>query len=112
MVTREHGRAVETMLPGYGISADIQSGRHPVQVVGSVHVMLNILFPAPDHLHRSIHLLRDPDRKKVAIGLETPAKTAPEVLVVNSDRILGQAGQLGNLYLGQSRDLCSDPDIA
>src|ERR1700692_3823934 len=74
--------------------------------------MLDILLPAPDHLHRSIHMLRDPDRKKVAIGLETPAKTAPEVLVVKSDRTLWQAGQLGNLYLGQSRDLCADPDIA
>jgi hypothetical protein len=74
--------------------------------------MLDVLLPAPDYLHGSIHMLRDPDRKKVAIGLQTPAETAPEVLVVNYDRALGQAGQLGNLFLGQSRNLCSDPDIA
>src|ERR1700730_17717149 len=112
MVTREHGRAIETMLPGHGVSVDIESGGHPVQVAGSVHVMLNVLLPAPDYLHGSIHMLRDPDRKKVAIWLQTPAETAPEVLVVNSDRTLRQAGQLGNKYLGQSRDLCSNPDIA
>ena len=55
----------------------IEAGGEPVVVVGSIDVVLDVLFAAPDDLHRAIDLLRDRDGLGNAVDVEPRPKPPP-----------------------------------
>ena len=83
------------MGPRHQLAARIESGRQAVVVGGTVHIVLDVFFATPNDLHRPIHLLRDLDGEDVAVDIEPPAETAADQMVVDLDRLLGQAGERG-----------------
>ena len=98
--------------PGHRLAVGIEPRRQPVVVIGAVHVVLDVLLAAPDDLDRPFHLLRDLDGEDRAVDVEPPAEAAAEQVVVDPDRFLRQAGELGDRGLRQGRHLRADPDVA
>src|SRR5680860_1786502 len=72
----------------------VEAGREPVIVVRPVYVVLDVLFAAPDNLHRSIDLLRDRHCLSDAVHVQSPSEPATEQMVMNLDPFGREAGNL------------------
>src|SRR3981189_693752 len=68
--SRDDRRARETMVPGDGHSSFIETGRHPVEETGPVHVVLDVFLARPHDLDRTFDMLRDLDGANDAIDLQ------------------------------------------
>src|SRR4030095_15656974 len=90
----------------------VKPGRNPVEPVGPVHVVLDVLFAGPDHLHRTVHLLCDLDRANDAVGIEPAAEAAANQMVVDHTLLDRQAGGFRGSGLGTRQRLAADPDFA
>ena len=73
------------MTPGDRQALRIQSGGHPVIIVGPVDVVLDVLFAGPDDLHRTIDLLGDLHRLGDKIDLQSPTEATAQKVVENLD---------------------------
>lgn len=73
--------------------------------------MLDVFLTAPHDFHRPVHLLRDLDGEDATVDVQPPAEAAAEQMVVNLDRILRQAGDLGDRALGKGGRLGADPKV-
>ena len=62
----------DPVTPGDRQALRIQSGGHPVIIVGPVDVVPDVLFAGPDDLHRTIDLFGDPHRLGDKIDLQSP----------------------------------------
>ena len=86
---RQDRRADNPMLPRDRLAVRIEPGGDLVVVVRPVHVVLDVFFPRPQHLHRRRHLFADLDRLRDHVELEPPAKAAAEQMVVHHDLVRG-----------------------
>ena len=87
-VAGHDGGAGDAMGPGDRVTTPVEAGRHAVVVVGPVHRVADVFFATPDDLDRTVHVSRDLDGERRAVGLEATAKATPEKMVVDSDRAL------------------------
>src|ERR1700730_16328793 len=99
------------MMPGTWPAFLVEPRLEQVVVIGAIDVVLGIFLARPNDLHRPIHLLGDAHGLDHAVDIQAPAEAAAEILVVNPDFVLRQAGNLAGRGLGASRDLRTDPDI-
>src|SRR5208283_31650 len=90
----------------------VQPGCKTVIVIGTIDVVLNILFASPHDLNREINLMGDLHSPGDTIDVEATAKPAPEQVVVDRDLFQWQTGDGGRGGLGARCDLRADPDIA
>ena len=100
------------MVPGDRHPVRIETGGHPVEEVGPVHVVLDVFLAGPDDLHRAVDLLGDLDRAHDAVDLEPPPEAAAEQMIVHHDLLQRQPGGLRRGGLGTAQDLGADPDLA
>ena len=100
------------MVPGDRHSFRIETGGHPVEPIGPVHVVLDIFLARPHDLHRAVDLLRDLDGANDAVGLQPPAEAAADQMIVDHDLVQRQAGGLRRRRLDARDGLAADPDFA
>ena len=100
------------MAPGDRPALGVQARGEPVVVVGSVHVVLDVLLAGPDDLDRPIDVLRDRDRLGDKVDLEPPAEAATQEVVVHPHLFRWKAGHLGGDRLGAGRHLRPHPHVA
>ncbi len=100
------------MVPGDRHSLLVETGGHPVEEVGPVHVVLDVFLAGPHDLDGAVDLLRDLDGAGDAIDLQPPAKAAADQMIVDHDLVQRQAGDLRRRRLGSRDDLGADPDFA
>ncbi len=110
--SREDRGAGEAMVPGDRLSLLIETGRHPVEEIRPVHVVLDVFLARPHDLHGTIDLLRDLHGANDAIDLQPPAKAAADQMVVDHHLVQRQAGSLRCHRLSSRDDLIADPDFA
>ena len=80
------------MDPGDWFAVSVQPGCNAIKVVRPVHVMLNVLFARPHHLHRTSYPLCDLDRANNEIHLKPTAEATTEEVIVNPNLFRWQAG--------------------
>ena len=100
------------MGPGDRFAVFVQAGGDPIIVVRPVHVVLDVFFAGPHHLHRTWDLLRDFDRPDNEIHLEPTAEAAAQEVIVDLDFFRRQTSRFRDRGLGEGRHLRSHPDIA
>src|SRR5215813_7660880 len=100
------------MRPSNRLAGSIKPRRQTIEIVRPIHIVLDVLLAAPDHLHRTIDVLGDLDGQHRAIGLQPSAEATANQMIVNFDRILWQAGEFGHQRLRERRRLCPDPNVA
>ena len=94
------------MRPSNRLAGSIKPRRQTIEIVRPIHIVLDVLLAAPDHLHRTIDVLGDLDGQHRAIGLQPSAEATANQMIVNFDRILWQAGEFGHQRLRERRRLC------
>ena len=111
-ISRNNRGAREAMIPGNRLSLLIETGRDPVEPIGSVHVVLDIFLAGPYDLHRTVHMHGDLNSASDAINFEPATKTAAEQVVMHHDLV--QRETCGFCRRGlRSRDgLIANPDFA
>src|SRR5439155_373266 len=72
------GGARDPVGPGDRHAVRIQAGGDAIIVIRPVHVVLNVFFPAPHHLHRAGDLLGDLHGPGNEVHLEPPAEPAAQ----------------------------------
>ncbi len=102
----------DLMRPGHRSTVLVQAGGDAVVVVGPVHVVLNIFFPGPHHLHGARDLLRDLDRARHEIHFQPPPEPPSQQVVVHPHLVAGQPGELRGRRLREGGHLGSEPEIA
>src|SRR5208337_3428255 len=90
----------------------VQPGCKAVIVIGTIDVVLNVLFASPDHLNGKIDLLGDLHGPGDTVDVEAAAEPAAEQVVVDRDLFQWQASDGGRCGSGPGCDLRADPDIA
>src|SRR5258706_8180481 len=100
------------MVPGDGHSSFIETGRHPVEETGPVHVVLNIFFPRPDDLDWTIDMFGDLDSANDAIDLQAATEAATDQMIVDHDLVQRKARGLCRGGLGPRKNLVADPDFS
>ena len=90
----------------------IETGGHPVEEAGPIHIVLDIFLAGPDDLDGTIDVLGDLDRADDAIDLQPPAEATADQMVVDHNLVQRQAGGLRCRRLGSREDLAADPDFA
>src|SRR6202790_5133433 len=100
------------MVPDYGHSLFIETGRQPIEEMGPVHVMLDVFLAGPDNLDRTVDLFGDLDRANDAIDLKTASETPADQMIMDHDLVQRQARGLRRCRLGPPEDLVADPDFA
>src|SRR5438128_10563584 len=80
-------RADDAVRPGDGPAACVETGDEPVVVIRAVHVVLNVLFAAPEDLDRAppVDLLGAAHRLDPEGRPEPPSETTAHVMVVHLD---------------------------
>jgi hypothetical protein len=76
--SRDDRGAREAMVPGDRHPFPIETGRHPVEPIRPVHVVLDVFLPRPDDLDRAVDMLRDLDRTNDAIAFQPPSEAAAD----------------------------------
>jgi len=111
-ISRNNRGAREAMIPGNRFSLLIETGRDPVEPIGSVHVVLDIFLAGPYDFHRTVHMHGDLNSPSDAINFEPATKTAAEQVVMHHDLV--QRETCGFCRRGlRSRDgLIANPDLA
>ena len=107
--SRDDRGAGEAMVPGDRHALRVEAGGQPVEEIGPVHVVLDVLLAGPHDLHRAVDLLRDLDGADDAVDLEPPAEAAADQMVVDDDLVQRQAGGLRRRRLGARDDLACRP---
>jgi hypothetical protein len=100
------------VVPGDRHPFPIETGRHPVEPIRPVHVVLDVFLARPDDLDGAVDMLCDLNGANDAIDLEPPAKPAADQMIVDHDLVQRQAGGLGSRRLGSRDGLGADPDLA
>ena len=77
----------DAMVPGDRLAVRVEAGGNAVEVIGPVHVVLDVLLAGPHDLHRTVHLLGDLDRLGDAVDLEPAAEAAAEQVIVDHDLV-------------------------
>jgi hypothetical protein len=90
----------------------IEAGGEPVIVIRPIDVVLDILFAAPDDLHRPVNLLCDRNGLGDAVHVEPAAKAAAEQMIVHLDLVGREPSHLRGRSLRAGHHLDSDPNIA
>ena len=90
----------------------IEASGEPVVVIGPVDVVLDVLFPAPDDLHRPVDLLGDRYGLGDAVNVQPPAEAAADQMIVHLDLVGREPGHLRGRGLRPAHHLDSHPDIA
>ena len=90
----------------------VQPGCKTVIVIGTIDVVLNVLFTTPHHLNGEIDLLGDLHSPGDTVDVEATAEPAAEQVVVDPDLLQWQTGDGGCGGSGAGCDLRADPDIA
>ncbi len=111
-VASDDRRAGYAVSPRYGVPLGIESRRQPVEIVGTVHIVLDVFLPSPHHLDRPVDVLRYAGREDGAVSVEAPPEPAAHEVIVNLDGLAGQPRQLGYQLLRKSGCLRSHPDVA
>src|SRR5437879_4532756 len=93
-------------------SGVVQAAVEPVMSGRAVEVVLHVLFPGPQHLHRRAQLHRGLDRVLHEVRAAAPAPTAAQELHVNRDGVDREPGDLCRRALGALRVLGRSPDLA
>jgi hypothetical protein len=78
------------MGPGDRFAVFVQAGGDPVIVVRPVHVVLDVFFAGPHHLHRTRDLLCDLDRPNDEVYLEPTAEAAAQEVIMHLDSFGGR----------------------
>ena len=104
--------AGEAVGPGDRHSFLIETGGHPVEEIGPVHVVLDVFLARPHDLDGTVDMLRDLDRASDVIDLQPPAESAADQVIVDHNFFQRQAGSLGRRRLGSRDHLVADPDFA
>ena len=73
--------------------------------------MLDVLVAGPDHLDRTVDLLRDLRRLEDEVHLQTPAEASAQQVVMNLDSVPRQAGRPSGCGLRAGLDLRPHPDV-
>src|SRR5512132_3075465 len=68
----ENGDPYDPVAPGHQLAAGVEPGSDPVEVVGAIHIMLNILLAGPDDLDGTLDVLGDTDSLGDVIMFEAP----------------------------------------
>ena len=110
--SREDRGAREAIVPGDRHSFLVEAGGQPVEEIGPVHVVLDVLLARPHDLDGTVDLLGDLDGARDAIGLQPPAEPAADQMVVDHDLVQRQARGLRRRRLGARDGLGADPDLA
>ena len=110
--SRDDRGAREAMVPGDRHSFLIETGGHPVEEIGPIHVVLDVFLAGPDDLDGTVDMLGDLDGASDAIDLQPPAKAAADQMIVDHDLVQRQAGGLRRRRLGARDGLAADPDFA
>ena len=100
------------MGPGDRSAVFVQASRDPVIVVRPIHIVLDVLFAGPHHLHRTGDLLCDLHRPDDEVHLKPTAEAAAQEVIMHLDFLRRQAGQLGGRGLSEGRHLRPHPDVA
>ena len=100
------------MVPGDRHSFRIETGGQPVEPIGPIHVVLDILLAGPHDFHWTVDMLGDLDGAGDVIGLQPPAEPSAEQMVVDHDLVQRQVRGLGHRRLGARHDLAAEPDLA
>ena len=100
------------MVPGDRHSLCIETGGHPVEEIGPIHVVLDIFLAGPNDLHGTLDLHGDLDGASDAIDLEPATEATADQVVVDHDLVQRQAGGLCRRGLGARDGLVADPDFA
>jgi hypothetical protein len=110
--TRHHRRTDDAVLPRNRLAVRVEARGDFVVVVRPVHVVLNVFFACPDHLHRRRHLFADLDRLRDHVEFEPPPEAAADQVVVHDDLVGGQARDRHGGVHDPRRHLRAEPDIA
>ncbi len=73
------------MVPGNRHSFRIETGGHPVEEIGPVHVVLDIFLAGPHDLDRAFDLLGDLDGADDTVDVQPPAESAADQMIVDHD---------------------------
>src|SRR5919108_3918 len=111
VVERPQPGARDGVPPGDGQAVRIERSREPVDVVGTVAVVLHVLLARPQHAHRTLDVPRDARREHDAIDLEAPAERAADEVTMHADllRLESEGGELGDRAIAGLRP---GPDFA
>ena len=71
------------MRPSNRLAGSIKPRRQTIEIVRPIHIVLDVLLAAPDHLHRTIDVLGDLDGQHRAIGLQPSAEATANQMIVN-----------------------------
>ena len=85
----------DTVSPGDRSAVFVQASRDPVIVVRPIHIVLDVLFAGPHHLHRTGDLLCDLHRPDDEVHLKPTAEAAAQEVIMDLDFLRRQAGQPG-----------------
>src|SRR6516162_8299949 len=100
------------MVPGNRHSLLVETGGQPVEPIGPVHVMLDVLLARPDDLDWTVALFGDLDGANDAVALEPAAKPTADKVIVDHDLVRWQARGFRCGRLDACNGLAADPDFA
>ena len=100
------------MVPGDRHSLLVETGGHPVEPIGPIHVVLDVFLARPDDLDRTVDVLGDLNCASDAVDFEPPAEPAADQVIVDHDLFQRQTGSLRRRRLGSRQHLGADPNLA
>src|SRR5579862_1776833 len=90
----------------------LDSGLQPIVIERTITLLSDVLFARPDHFDGTCDVLRYAGGLADTVDLESPAKAAPNEVVIDRDFGGVNAEHLRRHALRESRYLRSDPDLA
>ena len=86
-VSRDDRRAREAIVPGDRYPFLIETGGHPIEEGGPVHVVLDIFLARPHDFDRAVDMFGDLNRTRDAVGFESTAEPATDQMVMDHDLV-------------------------
>ena len=99
-------------MPGNRPPLGIQPSGDPIEEIGLVDVVLDVLLPAPDDFHRPVDLFGDGDRLRDPVNVQSAAEAAANKMIVHLDLLGWQSGHLRGSGLSAADNLVPNPDVA